>query len=99
MRGFYTTDETWSELVTLGLDEVKNFAKKEGINREISKLGLTERETQQLIKQFKNERIDSGRGARVVRETQSRGQVNRTSSVNPNEAIEENLDGFSIAEI
>ena len=57
-----TTDGTWNKLLSLGLDEVKDFAEEEGIKREISREGLTERETQELIKQFGGKNTDSRRG-------------------------------------
>ena len=57
-----TTNETWNKLLDLGIDEVKAFAEREGIKREISKLGLTERETQELIKRFERENNNPGRG-------------------------------------
>ena len=60
-----TTDETWNELLNLGLDEVKDFAEKEGIKREISNLGLTERETQELLKHFKREGANTRRGDKI----------------------------------
>ena len=41
---------------------MRDFAEKEGIKREISKLGLSERETQELIKQFRRENAISERG-------------------------------------
>lgn len=41
---------------------MRGFAGKEGVKREISKLGLTEREAQELIKQFRNKKTDTGRG-------------------------------------
>ena len=56
-----TTNETWGELLRLGLNKVKEFAEKEGIKREISRLGLSERETQELIKRFRREKAISGR--------------------------------------
>ena len=57
-----TTKETWEELLGLGFNKVKEFAEKEGIKREISRPGLSERESQELIKQFRRENAISKRG-------------------------------------
>jgi len=61
-----TTDGTWNKLLNLGIGKVRNFAEKEGIKREISKHGLTEREAQELIKRFRRKNVDSGRGFKNV---------------------------------
>lgn len=47
------TDETWEKLKQFGIEKIRNFAESEGIRREISRNGLTERETRELIRQYK----------------------------------------------
>lgn len=54
-----TTDKTWNKIVSLGIDAVRDFAKEEGVKREISKRGLTERESQILVSQFKRKKTDT----------------------------------------
>ena len=70
-----TTNETWNKLLDLGLDEVKAFAERKGIKREISQRGLTERETQELIKRFKRTVDNPGRGYKDV---EGSGRVRET---------------------
>ena len=48
-----TTDETWEKLKQFGIEKIRNFAESEGIRREISRNGLTERETRELIRQYR----------------------------------------------
>ena len=48
-----TTDETWEKLKQFGIEKIRNFAESEGIRREISRNGLTERETREFIRQYK----------------------------------------------
>ncbi len=60
-----TTDKTWNEIVSLGIDAVRDFAENEGVKREISKRGLTERESQILVSQFKRKKADARRGGEV----------------------------------
>jgi len=75
-----TTDGTWNALLDIGLDKVKDFAEKEGVKREISKHGLTEREAQELIKQFRQKNVDSRRGVEnVERSGRSGEEIQRTS--------------------
>ena len=57
---------------------MRGFAEKEGVKREISKLGLTEREAQELIKQFRNKKTDTGRGDEGVSGIRSGGRKVRT---------------------
>ena len=47
------TDETWEKLKQFGIEKIRNFAESEGIRREISRNGLTERETREPIRQYK----------------------------------------------
>ena len=54
------TDETWEKLKQFGIEKIRNFAESEGIRREISRNGLTERETRELIRQYKK-KIDKRR--------------------------------------
>ncbi len=58
-----TTDETWEKLKQFGIEKIRNFAESEGIRREISRNGLTERETRELIRQCRKKadkrRVDS----------------------------------------
>ena len=58
-----TTDETWEKLKQFGIEKIRNFAESEGIRREISRNGLTERETRELIRQYRKKadkrRVDS----------------------------------------
>ena len=83
-----TTDGTWNKLLNLGLDEVKDFAEKEGIKREISKHGLAERETQELIKQFRRKNADSRRGDEdVARSERSRGEIQRIHDTEKKDGI------------
>ena len=57
------TDETWEKLKQFGIEKIRNFAESEGIRREISRNGLTERETRELIRQYRKKadkrRVDS----------------------------------------
>ena len=55
-----TTDETWEKLKQFGIEKIRNFVESEGIRREISRNGLTERETQEFIRQYKK-KIDKRR--------------------------------------
>ena len=55
-----TTDETWEKLKQLGIEKIRNFAESEGIRREISRNGLTERETRELIRQYRK-KVDKRR--------------------------------------
>lgn len=55
-----TTDETWEKLKQFGIEKIRNFAESEGIRREISRNGLTERETRELIRQYKK-KVDKRR--------------------------------------
>ena len=48
-----TTDETWEKLKQFGIEKIRNFAESEEIRREISRNGLTERETRELIRQYR----------------------------------------------
>ena len=48
-----TTDETWEKLKQFGIENIRNFAESEEIRREISRNGLTERETRELIRQYR----------------------------------------------
>lgn len=48
-----TTDETWEKIKQFGIEKIRNFAESEGIRREISRNGLTERETRELIRQYR----------------------------------------------
>ena len=48
-----TTDETWEKLKQFGIEKIRNFAESEGIRSEISRNGLTERETRELIRQYR----------------------------------------------
>ena len=58
-----TTDETWEKIKQFGIEKIRNFAESEGIRREISRNGLTERETRELIRQYRKKadkrRVDS----------------------------------------
>lgn len=58
-----TTDETWEKLKQFGIEKIRNFAESEGIRREISRNRLTERETRELIRQYRKKadkrRVDS----------------------------------------
>ena len=54
------TDETWEKLKQFGIEKIRNFAESEGIRREISRNGLTERETRELIRQYKK-KVDKRR--------------------------------------
>ena len=49
----FTTDETWEKLNQFGIENIRNFAESEEIRREISRNGLTERETRELIRQYR----------------------------------------------
>ena len=55
-----TADETWEKLKQFGIEKIRNFAESEGIRREISRNGLTERETRELIRQYKK-KVDKRR--------------------------------------
>ena len=55
-----TTDETWEKLKQFGIEKIRNFAESEGIRREISRNGLTERETRELIRQYRK-KVDKRR--------------------------------------
>lgn len=48
-----TTDETWEKLKQFGIEKIRNFAESEGIRREISRNGLTERRNTRLIRQYR----------------------------------------------
>ena len=48
-----TTDETWKKVERIGIGKIRGFAESEGIRREISRNGLTERETRELIRQYR----------------------------------------------
>jgi len=48
------SDSTWNEVKKIGIENLRKFAEREGINREISKEGLTEREWQKLLSDYKN---------------------------------------------
>ena len=48
-----TTDETWEKLKQFGIEKIRNFAESEGIRSEISRNGLTESETRELIRQYR----------------------------------------------
>lgn len=68
-------DKTW-KILDLGLNKVKEFAEKEGIRRETSKLGLTEYEARTLIERYRRENLESGRGSSSHSESgRSRGQI------------------------
>lgn len=61
-----TTDETWNEILSIGLETIRDFAEKEGVKREISKSGITEREAQELIKRFRSKETDTRRGNKTA---------------------------------
>lgn len=91
-----TTDGTWNKLLNLGLDKVKDFAEKEGIKREISKRGLTERETQELIKQFRRKNADSRRGHEdVARGGGSREEIQRIHDDEKKDGSKENGESIN----
>ncbi len=69
-----TTDETWNKIVSLGIDAVRDFAEKEGVKREISKRGLTERESQVLVRQFEREKGNTRRGNEDVTRSSRSGR-------------------------
>ena len=48
-----TTDETQKKVERIGIGKIRGFAESEGIRREISRNGLTERETRELIRQYR----------------------------------------------
>lgn len=48
-----TTDETWKKVERIRIGKIRSFAESEGIRREISRNGLTERETRELIRQYR----------------------------------------------
>ena len=60
-----TTDETWEKLKQFGIEKIRNFAESEGIRREISRNGLTERETRELIRQYRK-KVDKRRADSFV---------------------------------
>ena len=91
-----TTDETWNELLDLGLDKVKDFAEKEGIKREISKHGLTEREAQELIKQFRSTNGNARRGREdVERSGRSREEIQGVSDTEKKDGSTEDGEGIN----
>ena len=55
-----TTDETWKKVERIGIGKIRGFAESEGIRREISRNGLTERETRELIRQYRK-KVDKRR--------------------------------------
>lgn len=69
-----TTDKTWNKIVSLGIDAVRDFAEKEGVKREISKRGLTERESQVLVRQFEREKGNTRRGNEDVTRSSRSGR-------------------------
>lgn len=63
------SDSTWNEVKKIGIENLRKFAEREGINREISKEGLTEREWQKILSDYKNaySERDSAGGTRSGR--------------------------------
>ena len=55
-----TTDETQKKVERIGIGKIRGFAESEGIRREISRNGLTERETRELIRQYRK-KVDKRR--------------------------------------
>ena len=80
-----TTDETWEKLKQFGIEKIRNFAESEGIRREISRNGLTERETRELIRQYRKKadkrRIDGfmSKYMRMVEETRKKEEHEENS--------------------
>ena len=58
-----TAAATREKLKQFGIEKIRYFAEREGIRREISRNGLTERETRELIRQYRKKadkrRVDS----------------------------------------
>ena len=94
-----TTDETWEKLKQFGIEKIRNFAESEGIRREISRNGLTERETRELIRQYRKKadkrRIDNGR--RNSKKGGTRGKFSLKSLNNGSlDTVENNTDNVQI---
>ena len=64
------TKEYWEENFANDLEAITSFAKKEGIQREISPKGLTQNEAETLIKRFKPEHSNSRNTSTDGRKTQ-----------------------------
>jgi len=95
-----TTDKTWKEVTNIGLDKVKDFAEKEGIKREISKLGLSERETQELIKRYRNTDSNFGRSVQDGSGIERRGDAfSPAYERNGTEESKKSISGAHIEEI
>lgn len=55
-------ENTWKKATDIGIEKLKQFAKEEGVKREISRQGLTERECQELVNRWEKRRLsDTGR--------------------------------------
>jgi len=92
------TSETWAKLEPV-LDEITAFAKKEGIKREITKTGLTEREANELYTKY--EKTQTGAVADRSNEKMLRVQAEgseRSRKISINETETTKDGGFSIAE-
>lgn len=92
------TNDTWAMIEPL-INDVKAFAKKEGIKREITKTGLTEREANELYARFEKAQTGTmakGNDGAALREKSSMGQRNTEVSINNEETTQKG--GFSIAE-
>lgn len=62
--------------MSIGLETIRDFAEKEGVKCEISKLGITEREAQELIKQLRGKETDTRRGGKSsARSEGSKGKI------------------------
>ena len=89
------TDETWAE-IKADIDGIVEFSKKESIKREISQKGLSEREGQELLKQYK--RFSEGKNEQNSRTSYEGDEGNSGSTEKTGrkeKSIENNKKGTS----
>ena len=93
-----TTDKTW-DIINSYIEGYREFARKEGIKRDITQTGLTERESRELIRQRK---IAEGSGTRKADERglqNSKPSEERATGISGSESRRINQDAENILEI
>ena len=72
-----TTDETQKKVERIGIGKIRGFAESEGIRREISRNGLTERETRELIRQYRKKVDKRGIDSFMSKNGETRAEIRR----------------------
>ena len=84
------TNATWEEIERLGVDNVREFAEQNNVKQVISRDGLTEREANELVRQYRKNGGSSDSGVARVGEglQEVYGRTPGTSGKNRNDETE-----------